>query len=121
MSEDERFTIRHRDEFERNGNWSLARRGLGLRSFGMNLVEIAPGERIPEHDETGRDQEEVFVFLGGEASMVIDGEAHPVGTGTFVRVNPSLRRTVRNDGSAPARVLIASAPTTSGYKPMGLA
>jgi hypothetical protein len=24
----------------------------------MNLVDIAPGDRIPEHDETARDQEE---------------------------------------------------------------
>lgn len=114
----EGFSIMTVDDFERSGPWMLARRGLGLGAFGMNLVDVPPGESIPEHDETGRDQEEVFVVLGGEASMVIEGEAHPVGAGTFVRVNPKLRRTVRNDGSDPARVLIVSAPTTSGYEPM---
>jgi hypothetical protein len=54
----EPFTIKHLDEFERSGRWLLARRSLGLGAFGMNLVEIEPGGRIPEHDETPRDQEE---------------------------------------------------------------
>ena len=57
------LTIRRRDDLERTGNWLLARRSLGLTAFGMNLVEIPPGERIPEHDETDRDQEEVFLVL----------------------------------------------------------
>ncbi len=114
----EGFSILTVDDFERTGPWMLARRGLGVEAFGMNLVDVPPGESIPEHDETDRGQEEVFAFLSGEPSMVIDGEALPVAAGTFVRVNPRLRRTVRNDGSEAARVLIVSAPTTSGYEPM---
>lgn len=112
------YTIVHRDEFERTGNWALARRSLGLKSFGMNVVEIAPGESIPEHDETGRGQEEVFVVLEGEPTMVIDGEDHPAPAGTFIRLDPEPSRTVRNDSEAPAQVLIVSAPTSSGYSPM---
>ena len=42
----------------------------------MGLVDIPPGESIPEHDETGRDQEEVFVVLSGSPTMVIDGHDH---------------------------------------------
>jgi hypothetical protein len=38
-----------------------------------------------------------------------------------VRVDPNLRRNVRNAGDGPATVLIASAPRTSGYEPMGWA
>jgi uncharacterized cupin superfamily protein len=97
----------------------LCRRELGLRSFGMGLVEIPPGESIPEHDETERDQEEVFVFLDGDAAIVIDGVEHPARAGTFVRVDPALRRTVRNTSRSPVSVLIVSAPRTSGYEPMG--
>lgn len=112
------FHIAHRDEMERSGNWSLCRRALGLRSFGMGLVEIPPGESIPEHDETERDQEEVFVFLNGEATIVIDGTEHGVGEGTFVRVDPELQRTVRNTSDTSISVLIISAPRRSGYEPM---
>jgi len=112
------FRIVHRDEMETSGNWRLCRRELGLSALGMGLVDIPPGESIPEHDEADRDQEEVFVVLSGEAAMVIEGEEHPVRAGSYVRVDPHLRRTMRNTGSAPASVLIISAPTTSGYEPM---
>lgn len=113
------YAIAHRDDLERDGNWSLCRRALGLSAFGMGLVEIAPGESIPEHDETGRDQEEVFVVLSGSPTMVIDGDEHAAPAGTFVRVDPAHRRTVVNHGAEPASVLIVSAPRTSGYRPMG--
>jgi mannose-6-phosphate isomerase-like protein (cupin superfamily) len=112
------YSIVHRDELERTGNWALVRRSLELRSFGVNLVEIPPGESIPEHDETGRDQEELFFVVSGSAALVIDGEEHPAPAGTFARLDPERRRTVRNTGAEPAAVLIVSAPCSSGYQPM---
>jgi uncharacterized cupin superfamily protein len=112
------FTIVHGDDVERSGRWSLVRRALGLSAFGMNVVEIEPGYSIPEHDETGRDQEEVFVVLDGDVTMVVAGERHPAPRGTFVRVDPDLRRTVANESGALARVLIVSAPRGSGYEPL---
>lgn len=112
------LTIVHRDAMERTGSWSLVRRSLGLTAFGMNLVEIAPGTAIPEHDETASDQEEVFIVLEGDAVLVVDGADHPAPAGTFARLDPEPRRTVRNDGEHPVTVLIASAPRTSGYRPM---
>ena len=111
-------TIRRREDLERDGNWRLVRRSLGVSSFGMNLVEIPPGERIPEHDETDRDQEEVFLVLEGSPSLVIDGREIETPAGTFARLDPELSRTVVNHGEAPASVLIVSAPRTSGYEPL---
>jgi uncharacterized cupin superfamily protein len=112
------YTITHRDELERTGNWALVRRSLGFRALGVNLVEIPPGESIPEHTETERDQEELFFVVSGSPVLVIDGEEHPAPAGTFARLDPPRRRTVRNTGSDPCSVLIVSAPTTSGYQPM---
>jgi quercetin dioxygenase-like cupin family protein len=112
------LTVRRREQLERTGNWLLVRRSLGLSAFGMNLVEIPAGERIPEHDETDRDQEEVFLVLSGSPTLLVDGEEHPAPAGTFARLDPGLRRTVVNDGDEPATVLICSAPRTSGYEPM---
>jgi uncharacterized cupin superfamily protein len=112
------YAIAHREQLERSGTWSLVRRSLGCRAFGVNIVEIAPGEAIPEHDETGRDQEELFFVLSGEPRLVIDGEEHSAPAGTLARLDPPRRRTVRNTGSEPCSVLIVSAPTTSGYSPM---
>jgi uncharacterized cupin superfamily protein len=115
------YTIAHADELERSGNWMLVRRSLGCQAFGVNLVEIPPGEAIPEHDETERGQEELFFVVSGAPVLVIDGEDHAAPAGTFARLDPARRRTVRNDRSEPCSVLIVSAPTTSGYRPMAWA
>jgi uncharacterized cupin superfamily protein len=112
------ITIVHRDELERIGNWSLVRRSLGVSSFGINIVDIPPGEGIPEHDETARDQEELFLVLSGSAVLVIDGERYPAPAGTVARLDPEPSRTVINEGDEVASVLIVSAPRTSGYEPM---
>jgi quercetin dioxygenase-like cupin family protein len=114
----EGVTIRRREDMERTGNWLLVRRSLDLGAFGINLVEIPPGERIPEHDETGRDQEEVFLVLEGTPSLVVDGREIETPAGTFARLDPHLLRTVVNNGEEPASVLIMSAPRTSGYQPL---
>ncbi len=116
-----KFTIAHADDLERNGTWALVRRGLDLSSFGINFVDIEPGTRIPEHDETGRDQEEVFLVLEGDVTALIDGERHPAPRNTFIRCDPEVSRTIENDGEQTARVLIVSAPRSSGYEPMGWA
>jgi len=118
VADREAVVIMHAEDFERTGGWRLARRSLGLESFGMNVVEIAPGDSIPEHDETDRDQEEVFVALSGAPTLVVEGNEHPLPRGTFARLDPEPRRTVVNHGDEPALVLICSAPRSSGYVPM---
>jgi uncharacterized cupin superfamily protein len=118
MTREDGYVIANRDELERTGAWTLVRRSLDCRSFGVNLVDIPPGESIPEHDELERNQEELFYVLSGSPSLVIDGREHPAPAGTFARLDPARRRTVRNNASNPCSVLIVSAPTTSGYEPM---
>ena len=113
------FTIVHMDDFERPfPKWALARKTLGLQSFGMNVVELPPGESIPEHTELESDQEEVFIVLSGDATVVIDGVDHPAPAGTFARLDPEPMRTVVNRGESDATLLIVSAPRTSGYTPL---
>jgi uncharacterized cupin superfamily protein len=112
------FSFAHLDDCERSGNWRLVRRTLGLRALGMNVVDIPPGEQIPEHSEVDRDQEEVFYVLSGSPTLVIDGDDHPTPAGTFARLDAVHSRTVRNRGEGTASVLIVSAPRSSGYEPM---
>ena len=114
-----RFTIVHAADFERPfPKWALARKSLGVTSFGLNVVELPPGESIPEHDEVDRDQEEVFVTLDGEATFVIDGEEHAAPAGTYARLDPEPVRTVVNRSDRDATVMIVSAPRTSGDEPL---
>jgi quercetin dioxygenase-like cupin family protein len=116
------YTIMHRDEFESmegsgNATWRLARRSMGVPAFGFNLVEIGPGGQIPEHDETGSDEIEVFAILEGEGKFRLDGEDHPAPAGTFVSMEPQVRRTIVNDSDAPLTALLIGVPRESGYAP----
>ncbi len=54
----EGYTIKNVDEFEEmegsgSATWRLARKTLGAEAFGFNVVDIAPGGQIPEHDHSG--------------------------------------------------------------------
>src|SRR3954462_2946440 len=70
------------------------RRELGVSSFGMNAITLAPRQRgrIHAHER----QEEVFVVLEGELTIGIEGEEHTVARGSAVRVAPSVRRQLVN-------------------------
>jgi quercetin dioxygenase-like cupin family protein len=116
------YTIMHRDEFESmegsgNATWHLARRSLGTQAFGFNLVEIGPGGQIPEHDESGSDEVEVFTILEGEGKFRLGGEDHPAPAGTFVSIEPQVTRTIVNDSDAPLTALLIVVPRKSGYTP----
>ena len=119
MATTESFTIVHADDLEKSGpKWSLVRRSLGVTSFGVNLVDLPSGESIPEHNEIDRDQEELFFVVSGTPTVVIDGQEHDAPAGTFVRLDPQPMRTIVNRGGESARVLMMSAPLSSGYEPM---
>ena len=89
-----------------------------MPSFGVNLVEIPPGNRSREHDETARDQEELFFVVSGSPVFVIDGEDHPRPTGDVCAARPCAVGPSATTARSRASVLIVSAPTTSGFQPM---
>ena len=76
MQRGDGYVVAQAEELERAGNWTLVRRSLDCKAFGVNLVEIPPGESIPEHDETGRDQEELFSVIAGSAMFPRDRVIH---------------------------------------------
>jgi quercetin dioxygenase-like cupin family protein len=119
----EGYTIKHVDDFEEmegsgNATWRLARKSLDGESFGFNVVDIAPGGQIPEHNHTGDNQEEVYIVLDGRATIITDGEEHEAPAGTYLRAAPQVNRTIRNDADATVRALLIGVPVDSGYTPM---
>src|SRR5438094_10153497 len=66
------------------------RRQLGVRSFGMNLIVLQPGQRgrIHSHDE----QEEVYLVLEGKLTLLVEGAEHVLGPERLARVGPAVRR-----------------------------
>jgi mannose-6-phosphate isomerase-like protein (cupin superfamily) len=78
------------------------RRELGVSSFGMNLVALAPRERGRVHAHER--QEEVYLVLAGELTLVVEGDEHVLGRDALVRVGPTTRRQLVNRG--PERLLL---------------
>jgi len=111
-------TIAHTDDLAREGAWRLVRRSLDVRSFGINLVDVPPGGTLPAHDETEPAQEEVYLVLSGRPTIRIGDVEHEAAPGTFVRLDPEPVRSVVNHGTEPARLLMVSAPISSGFAPM---
>lgn len=120
------YTIKHRDEFEvlegsGDSTWRLARRALGTSAFGFNLVEIDPGGQIPEHDEAGSGQLELYVILAGEAILRIAGEDHPAPAGTFASIEPPVSRTILNRSPEKVTALLIGVHPSGEYEPPSFA
>jgi hypothetical protein len=106
VTEESGFTVKHRDELERSGR-SLARRSIGLKAFGMNVVDLEPGDRIPEHDETARDQEEVSSSSRATPRSSWTGEAPGAGGHLRARrppASPDGRQHGRRGSERPHRL-----------------
>jgi uncharacterized cupin superfamily protein len=88
-----------RDSGER---FQALRRELGVSSFGMNLIVLQPGERgrIHAHER----QEEVYLVLEGELTLLTAGAEELLGPDRLVRVGPSVRRQLVNAG--PRRLVL---------------
>lgn len=79
------------------------RRELGVTSFGLNLIALAPRQRgrIHAHER----QEEVYLVLEGQLTLVLDGAEHVLGRGDLVRVGPAVRRQLVNRGDERLQLL----------------
>jgi quercetin dioxygenase-like cupin family protein len=120
------YTIKHRDEFEvlegsGESTWRLARKALGTSAFGFNLVEIEPGGQIPEHDEAGSGQQELYVILEGDATLRIGGDDHPAPAGTFASIEPPVSRTILNRSEERVTALLIGVHPSGQYEPPSFA
>jgi uncharacterized cupin superfamily protein len=93
------FATLDRDDEQR---FQLLRRELGVSSFGINLIALEPRQRGRVHAHER--QEEVYLVLEGELTLVVEGDEHVLGPDRIVRVGPAVRRQHVNRG--PARVLL---------------
>lgn len=88
------FATLDRDIGER---FQSLRRELGVDSFGMNLIVLAPGQRgrIHAHEQ----QEEVYLVLEGELTLLVEDVKYLLEMDRVVRIAPVVRRQLVNAGS----------------------
>lgn len=107
--------------------------GLGVSSFGISIIDLAPGaDEYPEHDHSeegigGRmfakrpeqlGQEEVYVALGGSGTVEADGERYPLDQDHIVRLGPAVKRKV-TPGPDGLRLLALGATPGEAYDAAG--
>jgi uncharacterized cupin superfamily protein len=81
----------------------LLRRELGVTSFGINQLILQPRQRLRVHRHER--QEEVYLVLEGELTLIVEGETHVLGVGDLARVGPELKRQLTNPGGVKTIVL----------------
>lgn len=111
-------TVKRTEDFEPTfrGGMLKARAGLGVTSFGMQLLRFPPNAHAyPEHDHTFDGQEEVYSVLEGEATLSAAGEEHSLTPGTFARVGPGEKRKLTT-GDSPALVLVLGGVPGSAFQ-----
>ncbi|MET0957585.1 MAG: cupin domain-containing protein [Solirubrobacterales bacterium] len=101
-------TVKRTEDFERTvrGRMLKVRSGLGVSSFGMQVIDLPPNaDRYPEHDHSFDGQEEVYTVLEGSATLLAGGEQYELDPGVFARVGPDESRRIVT-GESPATVLV---------------
>lgn len=107
--------------------------GLGVSSFGISIIDLAPGANdYPEHDHSKEGiggqmfakrpeqlgQEEVYVALSGSGTLEADGEQYPLDADHIARVGPAVKRKV-TPGPEGIRLLVIGATPDEPYQTGG--
>lgn len=71
---------------------------LDLTSMEVSLNKDAPNTGV-SFFHAHKNNEELYIFLGGTGEMMIDGDRFPIEEGTVVRVAPEAKRAWWNTGT----------------------
>lgn len=101
-----------------DGWGKLVRKGLGIRAFGVQIMDYPPGHVTVSHDETATGQEEMYLALRGSGELLLDesGERHPVDPDHIACVGPAISRTLVA-GPEGLRVLCVGGVPGAPYEP----
>ena len=76
------------------------RKFLGSAGLEMSLNVVPPGKGIP-FLHRHRENDEVYVVVGGRGQFLVDGECIDVQEGSVLRISPLAPRAWRNNSDAP--------------------
>jgi mannose-6-phosphate isomerase-like protein (cupin superfamily) len=94
---------------EFGGMWFL-KDELDATTIGLTVLELEPGGKGKEHDESATGQEEVYYVVSGTVDIHLDGETVSVGPEEAIRLDPDQRRQIENTGDERATLVLAGAP-----------
>src|SRR5919201_259955 len=112
-------TVKRLEEFEAifGGGMRRVRAGLGVTSFGIQVIELPPEFSVyPTHDHLHDEQEEVYVLLEGSATLKVGEQQFELEPGVFARVGPGQTRKLVT-GAETARILCLGGVPGKVYEP----
>lgn len=112
-------TVKRLEDFEAvfGGGMRRVRAGLGVTSFGMQVIELPPNfSGHPEHTHTHDEQEEVYTVLSGTVTLRIGDEDHTLEEGVFARIGPGQKRKLIT-GDGGVRLLCLGGTPGKAYEP----
>jgi hypothetical protein len=90
-----------------DGFAKMVRQGLGIRAFGVQIMDLPPDYTTRSHDETASGQEELYIALSGSGAVLIENppeQSVPLDPEHMARIGPSVARRLQS-GPEGMRVL----------------
>jgi len=92
-------------------------RPLGCKGVGFSFVRCKPGEGAT-YVHRHKVQEEVFLAVRGNGTIILDGKRIAMPEGTIVRVGPTVYRAIGNDSNKDVVYMILGAIPPKNF-PLG--
>ena len=92
-------------------------RPMGCKGIGFSFVRCKPGEGAT-YVHRHKVQEEVFIALKGDGTIILDGKRIKMPEGTLVRVGPRVWRALGNDSKKDVVYMVLGAVPPKGF-PLG--
>jgi uncharacterized cupin superfamily protein len=92
-------------------------RPMGCKGIGFSFVRCKPGQGA-SYVHRHKVQEEVFITLEGDGTIIVDGKRIKMPEGTIVRVSPTAWRALGNDSNRDAVFMVLGAIPPKNF-PLG--
>lgn len=92
-------------------------RPMGCKGIGFSFVRCKPGEGAT-YVHRHKVQEEVFIVLKGDGTIILDGKRIKMPEGTIVRVGPTVWRALGNDSKSDVVFMVLGAVPPKNF-PLG--
>jgi uncharacterized cupin superfamily protein len=92
-------------------------RPMGCKGIGFSFVRCKPGEGAT-YVHRHKVQEEVFIALRGDGTIILDGKRIKMPEGTIVRVGPTVWRALGNDSKSEVVFMVLGAVPPKNF-PLG--
>ena len=99
-----------------DGLIKLARSGLGVTAFGVQVMDLPPDYTTQSHDEADSGQQELYVGLRGAGWVLTDEQRLPIGEGMLIRIDAGVGRRLAS-GPDGVRILCVGGLPGGVYQP----